>query len=85
MYKVHTSTLRWALRALGWKSAKYFNYCPSLQCLGFFHKSVSPGPLSILLGLLNFMKIRGDIRNFVFIAGNNDTVATISAYISKGT
>ncbi len=35
-----------------------------------FHVSVSPGPLSIPLGpFLIFMKIRGDIRYFVFIAG----------------
>ncbi len=34
--------------------------------LGFFHESVSPRPLSILLGPLRiFTKIRGDIRNFV--------------------
>jgi hypothetical protein len=28
----------------------------------FFHKSVSPGPLSIPLGPFLFSKIRGDIR-----------------------
>ncbi len=34
---------------------------------------MSPWPLSILaLGAI-FTKIRGDIRNFVFIAGVNDT------------
>jgi hypothetical protein len=31
---------------------------------GFFHKSVSPGPLSILLGSFRlFSKIRGDFRD----------------------
>jgi hypothetical protein len=42
---------------------------------GFFsHGSVSLGPLSIPLGLLRiFTKIRGDIHNFVLIAGINDT------------
>jgi hypothetical protein len=34
----------------------------------FFRELVSPKPLSILLGCFRtFMKIRGDIRNFVFI------------------
>jgi len=42
---------------------------------GFFHESVSPWPLSILLGPYRiFTKIRADIRNFVFIAGVNDTL-----------
>jgi hypothetical protein len=40
----------------------------------FFHKSVSPGPLSIPLGKFRiFTKIRGDICNFVFIACVVDT------------
>jgi hypothetical protein len=42
---------------------------------GFFHESVSPGPLSIPLGPLPILtKIRGDIHNFVFMAGVNDTI-----------
>jgi hypothetical protein len=41
---------------------------------GFFHESVSPQPLSILLGLFQiFTKICGDIRNFVFIADVKDS------------
>ena len=41
---------------------------------GFFHESVSPGPLSVLLGLFGiFTKIRRDIRNFVFIVGVSET------------
>ncbi len=40
----------------------------------FFHKSVSPGPLSIPLGPFKiFLKIRGDIRELLFITGVNDT------------
>ncbi len=40
----------------------------------FFHKSVSPGPLSIPLGRFRiFSKIRGDIREWMFISGVNDT------------
>ncbi len=35
--------------------------------LGFFHESLYPGPLSILLGpLLIFTKIHEDMCNFVF-------------------
>jgi hypothetical protein len=38
------------------------------------HESVSPGPLSIQEGPLQiFTKIQGDIRNFVFFAGVNNT------------
>ncbi len=41
---------------------------------GFFHELVSLGSLSIPLGPLRlFTQICGDIRNFVFIAGVNDT------------
>ncbi len=37
---------------------------------GFFHGSVSPGPLSISLGPFKIlMNIHEDITNFVFIAG----------------
>jgi hypothetical protein len=40
----------------------------------FFHKSVYPGPLSIPLGPFRiFSKIRGDIREWMFISGVNDT------------
>jgi hypothetical protein len=40
----------------------------------FFYESVSSWPKSILLRpFQNFMKICGDTRNFVFIAGANDT------------
>jgi hypothetical protein len=40
----------------------------------FFHESVSPRPPSIPLGLLwIFSKIRGDIPEWIFIAGVNDT------------
>ncbi len=40
----------------------------------FFHKSVSPGPLSIPLGPFRiFSKIRGDNRKWMFITGVNDT------------
>ncbi len=41
---------------------------------GFFHKSVSPGPLSIPLGSFRiFLKIRGDFREWMLISGVNDT------------
>jgi len=42
---------------------------------GFFRESVSPGPLSIPLGLFRFFfsKIRGDISESMFITGVNDT------------
>ncbi len=41
---------------------------------GFFHESVSPGPLSIPLGpFWFFSKIRGDISESIFITGRNDT------------
>ncbi len=41
---------------------------------GFFHNSVSKRPVSISLGKFRiFTKIRGDTRNFVFIAGVVDT------------
>ncbi len=41
---------------------------------GFFHKSVSLGPLSIPLGpFWMFSKIRGDIHEWMFISGVNDT------------
>ncbi len=41
---------------------------------GFFHESVSPRPTSIPLGpFWIFSKIRGDIRELMFIAGVNDT------------
>jgi hypothetical protein len=41
---------------------------------GFYCDSVSSGPMSIPLGPFQiFSKIRGDIHNFVFIAGVNDT------------
>ncbi len=40
----------------------------------FFHKSVSLGALSIQLGPFQiFSKIRGDIREWMFISGVNDT------------
>jgi hypothetical protein len=40
----------------------------------FFIDSVSPWPLGIQLGPFQiFIKIRGDIRNFVFIASVVDT------------
>ncbi len=40
----------------------------------FFHKSVSPGPLSIPLGPFQiFSKILGDIREWMCISGVNDT------------
>jgi len=42
--------------------------------ISFFHKSVSPGPLSIPLGPFQiFSKIRGDIREWMFISVVNDT------------
>ncbi len=45
-----------------------------ISTLGFFHESVSPGPLSIPVGLFRiFTKIRGNIRNFVFIVGVSET------------
>ncbi len=41
---------------------------------GFFHESVSPRPPSIPLGpFWIFLKIRWDIREWMFIAGVNDT------------
>ncbi len=41
---------------------------------GFFHESVSPRPPSIPLGpFWIFSKIRGDIREWIFIAGVGDT------------
>jgi hypothetical protein len=41
---------------------------------GFFHESVSPRPPSIPLGPFRiFSKIRGVIREWIFIAGVNDT------------
>ena len=40
----------------------------------FFHESVSPQPQSITLGpFWIFSKIRGDIRELLFITGVNDT------------
>jgi hypothetical protein len=40
----------------------------------FLHELVTPGPVSIPVGLFRiFTKIRGDTRHFVFIAGVNDT------------
>ncbi len=40
---------------------------------GLSHESVSPGPPSISFGLFQiFSKIRGDIRECVFITGVND-------------
>ncbi len=40
----------------------------------FFHESVSPRPPSIPLGpFWIFLKIRGDIREWIFIVGVNDT------------
>jgi hypothetical protein len=40
----------------------------------FFHESVSPRPISIPLGpFWIFSKIRGDIRELMFIACVNDT------------
>ncbi len=40
----------------------------------FFHESVSPRPPSIPLGpFWIFSKIRGDIRELMFITGVNDT------------
>ncbi len=42
--------------------------------LRFFHESVSSRPISIPLGpFWIFSKIRGDIRELMFIAGVNDT------------
>ncbi len=39
---------------------------------GFFHKSVSLGPLNIPLGLFRiFSKIRGDIHEWMFVSGVN--------------
>ena len=41
---------------------------------GFFHESVSPRPPSIPLEPFRiFSKIRGDIRELMFITGVNDT------------
>ena len=41
---------------------------------GFFHESVSPRPPSLPLGpFWIFSKIRGDIRELLFITGVNDT------------
>ncbi len=41
---------------------------------GFFHESVSPRPISIPMGpFWIFSKIRGDIRELMFIASVNDT------------
>jgi len=41
---------------------------------GFFHESVSPRPPSIPLEPFGiFSKIRGDIRELMFITGVNDT------------
>ncbi len=40
----------------------------------FFYKSVSPGPLSVPLGPFGmFLKIRGDIRESMFISGVDNT------------
>jgi hypothetical protein len=48
---------------------------PRFSTSGFFHESVSPGALEYFIrAISNFCtKIRGDIRNFVFITGVNDT------------
>ncbi len=41
---------------------------------GFFHESVTPGPMSTPLGLFRiFSKIREDILEWMFITGVNDT------------
>ncbi len=46
--------------------------------LRFFHESVSPWPLSVLLGpFQNFYYNSGDIFNFVIIASDNDAGGNI--------
>ncbi len=41
---------------------------------GFYHGSVSSGPMNISFGpFWIILKTHGDIRNFVFVAGVNDT------------
>ncbi len=49
----------------------------------FFHNLVSTGPLSIPLGPFRiFIKFRGDICNFVFINGINDTGGKLFAVVN---
>ncbi len=50
----------------------------------FFHKSVSLGPLSIPLGPFKFFsKILGDIREWMFISGVNDTGEKREKFLDK--
>jgi hypothetical protein len=61
-------------RRMIFKKAEVINKLKGSLTRDFFHKSVSPAPLSIPLGPFQiFSKIRGDICEWMFISGVNDT------------